>query len=259
MFIKVPVLTVKNCNLSVLSVLTAIVMVSLFPHPSNAQLMRSLRVNLRFPPVTDLGAPKRTSGAGSRGPACSSYQFNNSTVVENIETRKIPLTALTPGNNLITTAEPQATVFVYIPNATDKNGTFRLIDIKTEQIVYQQSISFVTTPGIVKISIPETVQLQQDSIYQWQVLVICNPQDREADELVEGWIKYTPLTSEQATQIQKLMPNSLAQVRLYAQFGFWNQALVILDQLRKNNSQAQVLWQELLTYVRLAEIAEVSN
>ncbi|MFM2063952.1 MAG: hypothetical protein RLZZ507_3623 [Cyanobacteriota bacterium] len=262
--IKIPFSTVKTRSLSIL---TAILMIPVLPTTSNAQLSKGLQVSLTFPPVKDLGAPARTSGAGSRGPACDNHNANAKSVVNSSDESKIPITALTPENNVLTTAALDPKVYVYIPQAVDKQAEFRLIDKQDETIAYQTTFPLVNTPGIVKISIPKTVNIKANNTYQWQVLVICNPEEREADKVVEGWLKRTPLTSEQKARIRQVKKDSLEQARLYSEFGFWHETVKILDQLRDgasatagrgNNLQAQAEWVELLTSVKLEKLKEIS-
>lgn len=260
MSIKIPASAVKT---RCFSILTAILMISLTPAQSNAQLSPGILVSLRFPRGQNLGAPPRTSGAGSRGPACGNIATNPQSQVNpgdmTSDQTAIPLTAITPADNILTTAAADPTIYVYVAPAADKQAQFRLVDIEQQQIVYQTNLSLVDTPEILKVSIPKTVNLKENYLYQWQVLVICNPENREADKVVQGWLKHTPLTPEQALQIQQVKPNSLEQAKLYSQFGFWHETVMILDQLRKNNPQAQTEWVELLDSVDLKELAKISD
>jgi hypothetical protein len=260
MSIKIPALTVKT---RFISILTAILMISLTPAQSNAQLSPRISVSLRFPRGRNLGAPPRTSGAGSRGPTCGNLATVRKSKVnpsdQTSNQKPIPLTAITPTDNILTTAAADPTIYVYVAPAADKQAQFRLIDIEQQKIVYQTDLSLANTPEILKVSIPTTVNLKDNYIYQWQVLVICNPENREADKVVQGWLKHIPLTPEQALQIQQVKPNSLEQAKLYSQFGYWHETVMILDQLRKNNPQAQTVWVELLDSVDLKELANISD
>jgi hypothetical protein len=253
MSIKILASSVKTRSLSVL---TAILMIPILATQSSAQLSPGFLVSVKFPGGKDLGAPARTSGAGSRGPACGNPNSDAKSIPASSNEIKTPLTALTPQNNVLTTAVPHPSVYVYIPQAVDKKAEFRVIDIETEQVVHKKTFSLVNTPGILKVNIPTTVKLKADNTYQWQVLVICNPKDREADKVVEGWIKHTPLTAEQTVKIQTAQ-SAIEQAKLYSEFGFWNETLMILDGLRSRNSQAQAEWEELLTSVKLNKLEKI--
>ncbi|MBD2292772.1 DUF928 domain-containing protein [Anabaena sphaerica FACHB-251] len=252
--IKISSFAVKTRHLSIV---TGILMIPILPIPSNAQLYKGLQVSVKFPPVQDLGAPARTSGAGSRGPACGHQNSDAEGTAKSSDEIKIPLTALTPENNVLTTAALDPKVYVYVPQAVNKQAEFRLIDTQDEKIVYKTTFPLVNTPGIVKIGIPKTANIKANNTYQWQVIIVCNPKDREADKLVEGWLLHTPLTSEQKAKIQKVKENSLEQARLYSEFGFWNETMKILDQLRERNPQAQAEWVELLTSVKLEKLSAI--
>lgn len=253
MSIKISAVSIKNWSLSVL---TGIFMIPLLPSQTSAQLNQGLQLSLKFPPVEDLGAPSRTSGAGSRSPACRNFNFNAEATTTTNQP-KIPLTALTPENNILTTVALDPKIYVYVPQAIDKEAEFRLVDIETEEIVYQATFPLVNTPGVVKVSIPKTANLQASENYQWQLLVICNPKDREADKLVEGWLKLVNLTPAQKMKINQLKANPLEQARLYSEYGIWHETVIILDQLRKRNLQAQKEWMELLTSVKLEKLAKI--
>ncbi|MEA5578177.1 DUF928 domain-containing protein [Anabaena sp. UHCC 0451] len=254
--IKIPAFSAKTCTLSIF---TAMLMIPILPTQSSAQLFPGLQVSLKFPPVEDLGAPTRTSGAGSRGPACGNENFNAELMTTSSDEIKIPLTALTPENNVLTTVALDPTVYVYIPQAVDKQAEFRLIDIQSEKVVYKTIFPLVNTPGIVTINIPKTVKIKARNTYQWQVLIICSPEDREADKVVEGWLLRTPLTSVQEARIKLAKEDSLEQARLYSEYGIWNEAMMIIDQLRESNPQANLEWVELLSSVKLEHLAKIPD
>ncbi|WP_071188918.1 DUF928 domain-containing protein [Trichormus sp. NMC-1] len=242
-----------------LGILTGIFMIPIIPTQSNAQLYPGLRVSVKFPPAQDLGAPARTSGAGSRGTVCGNESLINGLISNNLNQRQTYLTALTPENNVLTTVAPNPTVYVQVPKAINKNAEFRVIDKETETVVYEKIFPIVNTPGIVKISMPNTVNLAAGKTYQWQFLVICNPLDREADKALEGWIQRTSLSKKQTARIQQLKANSVEQAKLYAKYGIWHETLKILDQLRDRNPQAQAEWIELLNSVKLEKLVEISS
>ncbi|QXE22595.1 hypothetical protein B6N60_01278 [Richelia sinica FACHB-800] len=228
------------------------------PISTSAQLSPGMRVSLRFPPVAERGAPPRTIGTGVRGPACRTQDYKNVPLSTMLADSRIPLTALTPENNVVKTLSAHPSIYVYVPKTKDKQAEFRVLELQTETVVYKSQLALSNTPGIVKLSLPASVQLDAGKIYQWQFFVICDPNNREADEGVEGWFERATLSTDKATSIQQVEPGSLEQARLYVEDGLWDETLNILANLRDRNPQAQAAWVDLLDSVQLGALAKVS-
>jgi hypothetical protein len=255
MTIKIPFFSIRTC---IFAALTTGLIISSLPIKSNAQLQKRMQVSVKFPPTEDLGAPSRTTGAGSRGPACGGQNLTNRLISTKLNKNELGLMALTPINNVLTTVSVHPAVYLHVPKSIDKKAEFRIIDLRTnrEKVVYQITFPLVNTPGIVRVSIPETVNLEVNNRYQWQMIIICNPKDREADKIVEGWIQVMALNSEQQARLQQVKEDSIEQAQLYTEYGIWNEALIILDKLRGQNSQAQAEWVELLNSVELEKLVQ---
>jgi Domain of Unknown Function (DUF928) len=236
---------------------TAFILSSL-PTPSPAQLKPGFQISLKFPTAAKVGAPPRSTGTGARKAPCGFKDFHSQQTLEKeiLDESKISLTALTPENNVVTTLAANPTVYVYIPKTIKKTAEFRLIDIETEQLVYETNFPLVKSAGIMKISMPKTVNIEPGKKYQWQFMVVCNANDREADEMIQGWVERSNPSSEQTAKIKQIKAESLEKAKLYAKYGFWNEALNTLAQLRDNNRTAKTEWVELLNSVNLGQIAE---
>jgi hypothetical protein len=169
----------------------------------------------------------------------------------------IPLTALTPTNNLVTTVSGNPTLFWYVPQTEAKSAQFEVVD-NQEHTVYQTTLAVNGTPGVVKLSLPATVSLETGKDYSWSLALICNTGDPSDDSFVKGRIKRTELSSEQETQLaQATEPLKKAQV--YAEAKIWQETLTILAQLRDerpNDSNVTAAWEELLKSVQLEAIAK---
>lgn len=204
---------------------------------------QSLEVSVTFPPTANRGAPARTAGAGTRG-------------IKACVNGNIPLTALTPGNNVGTTVSANPTLFWYVPQTEAKFAQFVVSDNQNNEI-YQTTLALNGTPGVVKLSLPATVSLEPDKEYLWYFGLICNREHRSQDKFVQGIIERTELSSEQKTKLAQAT-EPLMQAEVYAGAKIWQETLTILAQLRHdrpNDSQITEAWKELLKSVQLEAIA----
>jgi hypothetical protein len=109
----------------------------------------------------------------------------------------------------------------------------------------------------VKLSLPATVSLETGKDYTWQLALICDPTDRSGDQVVEGLIERTALSSAQKTRLAAAT-DPLKQAEVYAQARIWQETIAILAQLRRdrpNDSNVTNAWKELLNSVELPAIA----
>ncbi len=231
-------------NLSYLSALSIALCVELVTFSLAAPPLRaqSLKVSVTFPRAQNRGAPARTAGAGQRRPDC--YVGNT------------PLTALTPSNNVATTVSANPTLFWYVPQSEAKSAEFVVIDNQKNEI-YATTLALNGSPGIVKLSLPATVSLETGKDYTWQLALICDPTDRSGDQVVEGLIERTALSSAQKTRLAAAT-DPLKQAEVYAQARIWQETIAILAQLRRdrpNDSNVTNAWKELLNSVELPAIA----
>jgi len=214
-------------------------------------------LSLTFPPTQNVGAPARTIGGGQRG---TCFKKDN-----------IPLTPLTPSNNLVTTVSANPSLFLYVPKTEAKSAEFKLAEIievkpgqnqesfgieHQEKQVYRTFYALNSTPGVVKLNLPPTVSLEIGKKYHWSLRTVCNLDnlaDESQDQFTEGWIQLTELTLEQKTQLVAAK-EPLKQAEIYAQAKIWQESLNILAQLRAqrpNDLRVNQEWQDLLKSVEL--------
>jgi hypothetical protein len=242
----------------------ALVIFSSLPVGLRAQPYPEWKVSLEFPEEQNVGQPASTVGAATRT-SCS----------EDNKEGKMPLTGLMPRNpltnrpvNQTLTVAANPTFFVYVPETTAKSAEFWLFDDQDNK-VYETSLqlptvvssdvssSSVSTPGIVKLSLPANVSLETGKTYHWEFQLNCPPEDPKdpdasGNPLVGGWIQRTELSSDLKTKIEQATP--LEQAKLYAKARIWSEALMLAAQLRSSHPAE---WEELLKSVGLNEIAQV--
>ncbi|MCP2728484.1 DUF928 domain-containing protein [Limnofasciculus baicalensis] len=181
------------------------------------------------------------------GPSCPNYYTH----------------ALIPANQLGLTAKEAPILLFHVDNR-DRAISPETISLEIElhsaddkydeELLYNSRISVPTVklPAIIGFRIPEIVysQLKIDQFYQWSMAINCgkNTGDISHDsDYIGGFIYPTQLDAKLAAEIAKAKP--IEQVAIYAANGIWYQALDILTQLRKSDSNNQKLagdWESLL-------------
>jgi hypothetical protein len=204
--------------------------------PSFANFPLSI-ISLQFPKAVDRGAPKATSGAGTRGKSCLLANEN--------------LIALTPTQES-TTVSASPTFFVYIPKSQAEKGDFVLVDAKGKD-VYVSTIDLPSQSSIISIPIPKTVSLEVGQEYQWQFSINCSIENEEVSNYVQAKIRRTDVTPTLQINLNQAK-SDLDKAKIYAQENIWQDTLMIAAQLRNSSPKE---WQELLTSVGLEKINSV--
>jgi hypothetical protein len=246
-----------------------LVIFSSLPVGLRAQPYPEWKLSLEFP-VDNVGQPNGGSGGGGTRGSCFKNQQN--------QEGKMPLTGLMPRNpltnrpvNQTLTVAANPTFFVYVPETTTLSAEdllFAEFSVSDDQDneVYQTTFrlptvlssdlpSFsVSTPGIVKLSLPANVSLETGKNYHWVFQLSCGKAnaDRVFGRYVEGWIQRTELSSELKAKIEQATP--LEQAQLYAKARIWSDTLMLASQLRSSKPDE---WEKLLKSVGLNEIAQV--
>jgi len=236
-----------------------LVIFSSLPVGLRAQPYPEWKVSLEFP-VDNVGQPDSTIGGGKRGSSC----------LEKSQEEKMPLIGLmpirnklnwrtrVPGNQTLTVAA-NPTFFVYVSETTAKSAEFLLSDDQDNE-VYQTTLrlpsvpsSDVSTPGIVKVSLPANVSLETGKNYHWVFALNCMAADGDLSGTlyVDGWIQRTELSPDLKTKIEQATP--LEQAQLYAKARIWSETLMLVSQLRSSKPDE---WEELLNSVGLTQIAQ---
>ncbi|NEP53845.1 MAG: DUF928 domain-containing protein, partial [Moorea sp. SIO3C2] len=186
------------------------------------------------------GAPGKRKGAGGRND-CPPGKF----------------IALVPGTNFGLATSERPTFWIYISYSDNRKiqAEFRLRNKELKE-VYKETFTLQNTPGIVKITLPETVSpLVVEDFYRWRLSVICNPTDPLDNDFVSGGVERISITDDLEQQLEGKNPRE--RIVVYAKQGLWFDALTALAELRLANPQDKSLdedWMELLQQVGLKEI-----
>ncbi len=120
-----------------------------------------------------------------------------------------PLMALVPSNNegiplVEQTISERPTFWFYASylHGSPLNAEFALLD-EQERVVYSAVFPLNQQPGIISLQLPKTMpSLKEENNYHWVFSAICNPQDRAADAIVNGWVERIPVSPALSTQLK---------------------------------------------------------
>jgi hypothetical protein len=233
-----------------LIVTIALIFGSIIPYPMQAIAQTQKPVQTKsntLRPVLKLpkGSPRmgtvtgRRQGMGSR---------NNCPAVST------ELTALVPSsqNNDIggLTISEQPTFFFFLPytnNLPDTNAQFTLKDSADNEI-YTNPVALPSQPGIIAVSLPPNVALQENQTYHWYFKVSCSQQQAANVPIyVEGGIQRIKLNPIISQQLEAATPQQKSVI--YADNGIWFDSINTLVQLHHSNPSNNSIktdWQSLL-------------
>lgn len=200
------------------------------------------------------GLPGRRIGGGTRG--------------ECAVKRPEQLIALVPENNLVLTQQAYPSMLFHIPQ-TSKPMTMELVlQDDNYNLVYEKTLTkngseIKTDSGeIINLNLLDSASLRPlvtGKTYRWYLSIICNPNNRARDIVVDGWIKRVAVEPDFAKKIEQA---SLAErVNLYAKAGLWQDAITTLVELRyaqPGDSSLAASWTQLLKSEKLDTLAQES-
>lgn len=164
---------------------------------------------------------KRRRGAASRG--CNKHTGGH-------------LMALVPQNKEVLTKSADPKLLFHLPKtSTPMNVEFLIADANHNPL-YEKKFQTSDSAGIITVSVPESINLEKNQKFRWYLSIVCNPQSRAHDIVVDGWIKQGEVNTK-----------------------YWQDALAQLAELRRqnpNDSQLAAKWKELLEQENLGAIAQ---
>jgi hypothetical protein len=194
------------------------------------------------------GRPQKTAGGATRG-ICQ--HLGNSSP-------QPLLTALIPATERELTVAAYPTVLVKISEPAARKAELTLWDGEGNGI-YQTIVDLTTTPGITSFKIPQAAgALAVGKEYKWNLALICDPEERQRDIVLEGRLERVELSSALNNSLATASP--LEKAKLYAQNGLWYDTVATLADLKRSlpqNTQIGAEWHELLQSVGLTELSQV--
>ncbi len=172
------------------------------------------------------------------------------------------------------TFSDRPTFWIYIKSMPAKTPVQLTLQMPARQTLtgYRQvySGSFqVEGTGLVGIKLPPTAPpLQVGESYSWKLAIVCDPEKRDGDIVLESWVQR--LQPGQIKPTATFNPQPLIQAlgtasdqekpALYAGLGVWQDAVTALIDLRQkqpNNRDIADDWRNLLTGAQLTEFLSV--
>ncbi|HSF74717.1 MAG TPA: DUF928 domain-containing protein [Microcoleus sp.] len=172
---------------------------------------------------------------------------------------QLGLTALAPKNKIGRTVSDYPTFFFYLPQTEAESAEFILQDQSGKQI-YKQDVTISNLSGVIGVSIPANEKvppLEVGKSYTWNFTVICDAQDRSADQIESGTVRRVELSEDIRRQLDQADPRQ--KTVIYAENGIWQDALSTLAAARRdqpNDTTFKADWESLLDSVKLGKIAK---
>ena len=203
------------------------------PALSGGEIVAQRRSRLRFK-VPNIRPTGNLEGGAARG---------------NCSTEKIEIKALLPNTNIGLTTAQKPTFFFQISKTSAKEAKFSLWNA-TGGDSYETQFPLTNTGGVMSFTLPaDAPPLEVGKEYHWEVALVCNPDDGDqgGKTRVQGAITRVQPSPTFASQLQAASPRD--RVALYAQEGYWYDALKALADLRSANPNDPSLvsdWTDLL-------------
>ncbi|HIK15779.1 MAG TPA: DUF928 domain-containing protein [Leptolyngbyaceae cyanobacterium M33_DOE_097] len=143
------------------------------------------------------------------------------------------------------------TLLIYVPYVAATAFPTRLV-IEDEKLnrLKRVPLKLPAKPGLVRVTLPSDIQLEAGKAYRWSYEVQCG----NALDDVYGWFQVVPAEAALTQKLEGATP--VAQAEIYAQNGYWYDAVDILAKQRKINpadSNVKALWKTLLQDEELCE------
>ncbi|AFY58505.1 protein of unknown function (DUF928) [Rivularia sp. PCC 7116] len=214
------------------------------------------RSNVAFKSRKGERAPKNAVGGGRRNNGMCEQSGVADSIGVQVKSIDKNLVPLLPSSKLGLTASSHPSFMVYVPATSAKALEFTLENEEGEGI-YQTEVNIDKAPGIISFTLPKTeAALEKDKDYRFVVSMICQ-QAGPKNPFTEGLVRRISLDSAIANQLNK--PQSLEQVILYSESGYWFEAIENLAALKRsqpNDLEVAAAWENLLASVGLDGIAK---
>lgn len=207
---------------------------------------------VEFPDTGDRGAPHRTTGGGTRGEQC---EADSPRSVQSAH-------ALVPSNNVSTFSSEQASLWIQISETfADSAAEIYVKDLDSNEAVYEQQfeiadlvVANLEKDSLLKIELPDVnvlglPLLKAEHDYHWEFSIICDPNNRSQDYVLQGLFHRVAASETQAeTRSTETLRQRLAQ---YASAGLWQETLQTAVLLREEQPET---WNQLLSSVGLGNL-----
>lgn len=154
------------------------------------------------------------------------------------------------------TSNPQPELFWYLSGGSAALFEFALINDEDIQPMVDKVLA-APTPGLHRLRLSDFgVTLKPDRRYQWSVAAVSDPDQRSADTLSSGMIRYMIASKELESRLQKATPQQA--VHIYAEAGYWYDAFETLAELIAKDPGNEELIEQRNALLRQADLPAVA-
>ena len=167
--------------------------------------------------------------------------------------------ALVPDRPVNETALISSQILFYVPQTKEPKEIEFILRNRQDELVHKTLLQTTERSGIMSVAIPEQVQENSREYYgdyHWYLSLICDSQQRSKDVVLEGWIEYVELNNSVKEKIN--LSNSIRKSDLLQQEGIWYDALSVLAEQKKLDSDLTLIqkeWSQLLESIGLLDLA----
>ena len=230
--------TLKSLSIVAIAIAPNLMGFTYLPYAAQEQVSPRQIGQIRFPPTGNRDVPQSTVGGGNR---------SENTACISTPAGEPPLVAMMPNReNTAKMATATPNLYVYLGQTTAETGELVVTDGEDNEIYFAE-FDLPSQPGIVKIGIPRGASLKSGNTYKWSFMVVCHPQYRNRDRVVEGTMEYVELSADDQSKLAKAT-TATDKAKIYANSTIWYETLDTVAQLRQENLTD---WQELLKSVGL--------
>ncbi|MEG4530747.1 DUF928 domain-containing protein [Microcoleus sp. D2_18a_D3] len=209
----------------------------------------------KYTPPENPSKPKETGTNTTRNGSCEEANSSGR------------LTALVPFSHVGETISGHPTFTWFVPYITPRPLQLRLFT-RTGQLLYRTEIQ--SQPGIMSVALPSNLpQLSIGQSYQWQVVLVCDPDDPSSNVVAAAEIQVVgPAPSLQTQLAAAQTPQQ--RIDLYAESGLWYDAIAearkasetsqsqeavleLLDSLASSEAEPLKDWSDRLRQIRAIE------
>ncbi|MDJ0845105.1 DUF928 domain-containing protein [Crocosphaera sp.] len=148
------------------------------------------------------------------------------------------LIALIPKNLRGKTTADSPRLYFSVPAITPNTEIEFVLRGTRDELVGKQTFSGPGRAGIMSLQLPKVPRLSASSSrnsYHWYLSVICNPNDRADDVVVEGLLQPVALPSHQLQQLEGATLEE--RLNFYQSYDLWHERLDTLASLRRSQPQ----------------------
>lgn len=175
------------------------------------------------------------------------------------------LVALLPETNVGFTTVESPRFFWFMPQTTAQVVEFTLYEgdatLPKRRLVYERRLDVPQASGIMSLQLPTDgrtrPKLSSGKDYHWTLSLVCNPNNRQQNISVEGWVRRVSVNRNLNRQLSRA--NERDHISLYAENGLWFDLIATLAELRCTRPEDEQLTQQWIGYFEAVNLPEIAD